>query len=135
MKKKKFRINLSSEELDLFCTETSPYREKINKEIITEKQSWKQSWKKYKKECWKITKQQSINLLDNYNKRVQTEHIVKYGFGNCMRSEDLYTLDHQISIWYGYKNDISPEIIGNINNLKYILAKHNTMKGTNCIFS
>lgn len=108
----------------------------IEQEVIKSPKinTWKKDWKKYKKECWKITKQQSLNTLENYDKRVQSEHIIKYGFDQCMQSENLYVLDHRISIWYGYKNDILPEVIGNINNLKYIPSKHNSLKGIKCIF-
>ena len=41
-----------------------------------------------------------------------------------------YHLDHKYSILEGYKNKISPEIIGNIKNLEFIPWEENIKKRT-----
>jgi len=40
-----------------------------------------------------------------------------------------YTLDHKYSIWEGFKNSISPNIIGHIKNLEWLPKKQNRLKG------
>ena len=44
--------------------------------------------------------------------------------------EGNYHLDHKYSILEGYKNNISPEVIGNIKNLKFIPWEENIKKRT-----
>jgi hypothetical protein len=42
------------------------------------------------------------------------------------------TLDHKYSIFWGFYNDVPPEIIGSIHNLEYIPLSENCKKQTNC---
>jgi hypothetical protein len=77
-------------------------------------------YKKYKNDVTKITRQQSINQLLNYEKR-----------GNS-GVEGAYHLDHKYSIVEGFKNGISPEIIGGIKNLEFIPWKENITKRAKC---
>ncbi len=100
--------------------------------IVQKPIHWRKIWNKYKKECWKITKNQDLSSLENYDKRIHGEIIKELGFGKCVQSKELYSLDHKISIWYGYKNNIPAEIIGHINNLRYIPSYQNGIKGTKC---
>jgi hypothetical protein len=69
---------------------------------------------------YSITKQQSIHLLDNYEKR------------NNSGIEGAYHLDHKYSIIEGFRNNIKPEIIGNIKNLEFIPWEENIKKRTKC---
>ena len=46
---------------------------------------------------------------------------------DCYNS-DYPTIDHKISMWYGFENDISPEIIGGIDNLCITKSKINRNK-------
>jgi len=85
------------------------------------------SWIQYKQEVKRITKLQPIELLENSDKP-KAKH--KRDFW----SKDLFILDHKISIWYGYNNNIPPEIIGDIENLRWITAYENSAKGVNCVF-
>jgi hypothetical protein len=73
--------------------------------------------KKYYREVCRITKQQNISVLENYNKR---------GRGY---NKDIYHLDHIVSIIEGYRKQIDPKIIGNINNLRIICSIDNIKKG------
>lgn len=65
----------------------------------------------------RITKQQPIHLLENYEKRGRAGQI------------GVYQLDHIISKNYGFKNNILPEIIGEISNLRMIPWQENLKKG------
>lgn len=75
-------------------------------------------YKKYKNDVMKVTNQQPINKLPNYNKR-----------GNS-GVEGVYHLDHKYSILEGFKNKISPTIIGGIKNLEFIPWEENIKKRT-----
>jgi hypothetical protein len=43
-------------------------------------------------------------------------------------------LDHRVSIYYGFHNDIPADDIASVNNLKMIPWKENFRKGINSIF-
>lgn len=74
-------------------------------------------WKKYKIDVWRITKQQPLHLLENFEKR------------GVNGEEGAYTLDHIISLKKGFKENIAPEIIGNIKNLQMLPWEENITKG------
>ena len=65
---------------------------------------------------WSITESQPLHKLKNHNKR-------------CFYGKNCYHLDHRCSISEGFKNDIPPEIIGRMDNLKFMPAKLNMEKG------
>lgn len=71
----------------------------------------------YYRKVWEHTNRQNLQELTNYEKRGKIGH-----------SEDPYHLDHIIPISYGYKNDIPPEVIGDIENLQFIPAIENVRK-------
>jgi len=75
---------------------------------------------KYKLDVAKITRQQPIHNLLNYDKR-----------GNS-GVEGAYHLDHKFSISEGFKNRVPAEIIGDIKNLEFIPWEENIKKRTNC---
>ena len=90
-----------------------PYDEYLRKLPLRER---------YTKEVRKITKQQPIRLIENYDKRGMTG------------KDGAYHLDHIIPISFGFNNDILPEKIGNINNLQFIpwlenIKKNNKVDG------
>jgi hypothetical protein len=62
-----------------------------------------------------ITSKQNISILENYEKRGTYEN-------------EGYHLDHIYPIVKGYENNIPPEIIGDITNLRYIYWKDNLKK-------
>lgn len=65
----------------------------------------------YKKEVIRITKNQPLHLLENYHKRGRKYH-----------------LDHILSIKFGFDNQIHPNIIGHIKNLRIISSRDNLTK-------
>ena len=75
---------------------------------------------KYKNDVMKITRQQPISNLINYNKR-----------GNS-GIDGAYHLDHKYSILEGFNNNLPSEIIGNIKNLEFITWEENIKKRTKC---
>jgi hypothetical protein len=77
-------------------------------------------FKLYKKKVISITKKQSIHELPNFNKR------------GVSGIDGNYHLDHKFSIVEGFKQNINPEFIGNINNLEFIPWIDNIKKRTNC---
>lgn len=68
----------------------------------------------YYAKVWYITESQPIHTLKNFE----------------LRSFWGHHLDHICSISEGYKNNISPEIIGNIKNLQFIPWDENYKKGS-----
>jgi len=68
----------------------------------------------------RITNQQRIYELSNYQKR-----------GNS-GVDGAHHLDHKYSILEGFKNKISPTIIGDIKNLEFIPWEENIKKRTKC---
>lgn len=44
------------------------------------------------------------------------------------RGKGYFHLDHIISIKFGFDNNIDPEIIGNISNLRYLCKTENLSK-------
>jgi len=75
---------------------------------------------KYKRVVISITNKQQLDTLSNYNKR---------GISGI---DGAYHLDHKYSITEGFRNNIKPEIIGNINNLEFIPWEENLAKKNKC---
>lgn len=73
----------------------------------------------YYAQVWFHTEKQPLKILENFDKR--SEH---------SKNPDAYHLDHIISISYGFKKQIPPEIIGNIENLRFIPWIKNLQKGS-----
>jgi len=74
---------------------------------------------KYYKQVKKITEKQPLYLLENNDLRA---HIAK--------DKEAYHLDHIVPIIYGFLNNISPEIIGDISNLRFIPWRENLSKSS-----
>jgi hypothetical protein len=71
----------------------------------------------YYNEVHKITKRQNIKSLKHYEKR-----------GKSRKGTDNYQLDHIIPISEGFRNNIDPNIIGDITNLRFIPWKENILR-------
>ena len=87
--------------------------------------NWKKEWKAYRREVQKISKQQPINTLPDADKPRASNK-------NHFYSMEYYVIDHIKSIWYGYKNNIPVEVIGDISNLRWYPTKLNSIKGRKC---
>ena len=72
----------------------------------------------YRKKVDKVTKQFKVQLFktwsgyDYYDEEYIKENIKKH-----YNNQSYPTIDHKISIFYGFQNNILPSIIGNITNL------------------
>lgn len=75
------------------------------------------AWKLYKLNVWRITNQQPLELLENFDRR------------GVNGQTGAYTLDHIISIKKGFIQNIPPEQIGNIENLQMLPWEENITKG------
>ena len=73
--------------------------------------------KAYRIDVWRITNQQLLHLLENYNKR------------GVNGQTGAYTLDHITSIKRGFIENIPPEQIGHISNLQMLPWEENITKG------
>ena len=74
-------------------------------------------WEAYKIDVWRITKQQPLHLLENFDKR------------GVNGEEGAYTLDHIISVKKGFMDNIDPEVIGHLDNLQMLPWEENIAKG------
>lgn len=84
---------------------------------IEEYQESLPEYEKYRRMIRRITNQQPLYTLFNIEKRGRT----------------TYHLDHIISIAEGFRKNILPEIIGNIENLQMLPAKENLIKSDKTI--
>lgn len=75
-------------------------------------------WERYVKKVWSITNKNDLSQLQHFEKRG--------------RGKGKYSLDHKISTFYGFHNNISPEIIGHIKNLEFIPCEDNSRKHVAC---
>lgn len=73
-------------------------------------------WKKYREEVVRLTNDQDLSVLANYDRR---------GFRD-------YHLDHKVSVWYGFKHGIPEAEIASIGNLRFIPYRENMDKGVDC---
>jgi len=90
---------------------------KIDKGIIWKPDDPEYSeFKKYRRKVYYWTSKNNLNVLENSDKR---------GRGR-------YHLDHKYSIAEGFRNKVSPKIIGSIDNLEFLHYTTNIKKGTSC---
>ena len=75
-------------------------------------------WQRYHKDVWKYTNKNNLTLLENHDRRGKAG---VYG---------AYHLDHIVSIFDGFANDIDAKIIGSIHNLRFIPAEENVKKSS-----
>jgi hypothetical protein len=69
-----------------------------------------------------------------YKKMVnkETKKTLKLNKATFVKNNKGDTLDHKYSIFWGFYNDVPPEVIGSIHNLEYISLSENCKKQTNC---
>lgn len=96
----------------------SKWLERIGSKQLNDQST--QELRRYYRSVWRVTKRQPLHLLPNFDKR------------SHQRDSGTYAIDHKISIIYGFEENISPEIIGNINNLQMLPHEENSRKGRSC---
>ena len=97
-------------------------------------------WQKYTKLVWRETRRWKKQLFNNWNgkcyytgiKLLSNEEYIKLypkHTGRMMNRNKLQpTIDHKISIFWGFKHKIDPKIIGNIKNLCLCSKSSNSKK-------
>jgi hypothetical protein len=80
----------------------------------------KTEWEKYKQLVWSYTRKNDLSLLENFNKRGRIEIV------------GSYSLDHKYSVSEGFRNKVSPKIMGSIHNLEFIESINNDSKKRKC---
>ena len=89
---------------------------KSNPKIKRKVKNIKNIYKKlYYTIVWVVSENQPLHTLSNFKRRGWKK----------------YHLDHIYPISKGYQNEIPPEKIGNIKNLRFIYYKKNIKKGSN----
>ena len=99
-------------------------KEQINKMAATKAgySSWEEyqkalpEFKKYKLAVQKLTEKQPLHTLPNIEKRGRAG------------IEGAYQLDHIISIWRGFRENIPVEVIAHISNLQMLTWEENLQK-------
>lgn len=93
----------------------------------------------------KKRKRKYINLVKKYTRGVDRQSILGYdpeklmtstivkeqGMG-VLRTSELLVIDHKVSIDFGFKNNIPPDVIAHVSNLRFIPSRENNDKGTKC---
>lgn len=81
----------------------------------------------------------SVDIANDYEyfvyKKIvnkETKKTLKLNKKTLVKHNKGDTLDHKYSIFWGFYNDVPPEIIGSIHNLEYISLSENCKKQTNC---
>ena len=72
----------------------------------------------YKRKVWRFTNQ-VLHLIPGYDES-------KRGLNSL--TEDNFQVDHNFSIYDGFKNDIDPEIVGHLENLSFVHWQENNRK-------
>ncbi len=75
------------------------------------------AWRAYRLDVIRVTNSQPLHLLENFDKR------------GVNGEEGAYTLDHIVSLKRGFKEGITPEQIGHIDNLQMLPWEENITKG------
>lgn len=73
-----------------------------------------------------------VNRYTNENDLTTLPHHEKRG---RVEIPGTYHLDHKYSIFQGFRDNISPKIIGSINNLEFIPSRENVSKREKCSIS
>ena len=105
--------------------ENNPKVKKILKErniTYDEYLNSKSDWDVYKSKVQKITNKQPLYLLKDFDKK-----------RGLLGVKNAYQLDHIIPVKFGFDNNISPEIIGDMSNLRFISWKDNINKSDKLI--
>lgn len=78
----------------------------------------KKEWTLYKKKVDSVTRKNKKILFENWNGLDYYDNeIIKSNFCYSHTHRFYPTIDHKISVFYGFNNNIEPEVIGDVDNL------------------
>lgn len=90
----------------------------------------KNNFQVYKDEVWKLTYRVKKKLIDNWNGYDYYDNeLIKDNYNLHHNDNNYPSIDHKISIYYGFINKIDPSIIGDISNLCITKRSINKRKG------
>jgi hypothetical protein len=76
------------------------------------------NWSKYKRDVRRITNNNKKKLYEDWDGYDYYDNeYIKVFFSKCSTHRFYPTIDHKISVYYGFKNSIDPIIVGSIDNL------------------
>tara|TARA_R110002126_G_scaffold291330_2_gene451709 strand:+ start:1698 stop:2114 length:417 start_codon:yes stop_codon:yes gene_type:complete len=110
--KKKVKLTLKEQNIIKECKQIISKHPKLKRKKLDKMKDLDK--RLYYIKVWAITESQPLTKLRNSNKRGWRK----------------YHLDHICSISVGYSENIPPEVIGNIDNLRFIHWKKNIDKGS-----
>lgn len=88
------------------------------------------NWELYKKRVKSITRKNKKKLYENWDGSDYYDGENIKGYLSHIHTHRYYpTIDHKISLYFGYKNDISPEELGSLENLCITKRFINSIKG------
>jgi hypothetical protein len=84
----------------------------------------------YKRKVRNITNSNKKHLYENWNGDDYYDNELIKGYLSHTHTHRFYpTIDHKISVYFGFMNNISPEEIGSLDNLCITKRFINSMKG------
>jgi hypothetical protein len=87
-------------------------------------------WQFYRREVARFTRKNKKYLYENWDGNDYYDNQLIKGYLSHTSTHRFYpTIDHKISVYFGFINDISPEEIGKLDNLCITKRYINSMKG------
>ena len=87
-------------------------------------------WQFYRREVARFTRKNKKYLYENWNGNDYYDNELIKGYLSHTHTHRFYpTIDHKISVYFGFINNISPEEIGSLENLCITKRFINSMKG------
>ena len=87
-------------------------------------------WQFYRREVARFTRKNKKHLYENWNGNDYYDNELIKGYLSHTSTHRFYpTIDHKISVYFGFMNNISPEEIGSLDNLCITKRYINSMKG------
>jgi predicted MPP superfamily phosphohydrolase len=87
-------------------------------------------WQFYRREVARFTRKNKKNLYENWDGNDYYDNELIKGYLSHTHTHRFYpTIDHKISVYFGFINNISPEEIGALDNLCITKRFINSMKG------
>ena len=106
------------------------YQSKIDKGIIIPDEDLT-DWQLYKRKVNRVTNKFKKELYENWNGYDYYDSELIRGNLSHSHTHRFYpTIDHKISLLYGFINNVSPEEIGDISNLCITKRYINSMKNS-----
>ncbi len=87
-------------------------------------------WKVFRREVRNITSRNKKKLFENWDGYDYYDgEFIKGNFSYCSKNRMYPSIDHKISLFYGFENNMNPEEIGTIDNLCITKRYINSIKG------